>query len=238
MMKAPALLSLAPVRARWFYAAAAGVLAMGLLVAPFNIYVGLVIVAAAGAIGYLLGRREDGLRTDSATDMLTGLFNRRYFELSLLRELALCARHGQPLALLMIDVDAMKKINDGGGHDAGDSAIRAVAEALRKTCRTTDLAARWGGDEFVVLVPQTSEAQAMALAQRISACVADGAANRGPALGVRVSIGVAVAIGRSISSSQLFARADAAMYDDKAKGRDGPNRQQPGAMAVTARDRS
>lgn len=221
-MRAPFRLSLDPVRARWFYAAAACVLSLGMFFAPSNAYVGFAIALLAALLGYGMGRREDNLRRDSSRDPLTGLFNRGYFELTFLRELALCARDGRSVALLVIDVDALKKINDGGGHDAGDGAIRAVADALRECCRSSDLAARWGGDEFVVLAPSTSKAQALALARRISDRLTERTAARVPPAPVTVSIGVAVAEGDLVSSSQMFAHADAEMYENKQRAGDGP----------------
>ena len=167
-----------------------------------------------------MGRREDALRTESVTDPLTGLSNRRFFDLCLLRELALSARDKRPLALLMIDVDALKQINDGRGHHAGDAAIRAVADAIRQCCRASDLAARWGGDEFVVLAPQTSESQAMVLAGRIADRIIESTSTRGLASRVSASIGVAVSNGGVITSSELFASADAAMLRDKQRSRE------------------
>lgn len=197
-----------PRRARWFYASSAGVLALALAFAPPWLPLQLALIAFVAWVGYWLGRREDLLFTSSVTDPLTGLFNRRYFELSMLRELARSERDGSALALLMIDIDGMKQFNDHGGHDAGDLALKAVAEALRRACRGSDLVSRWGGDEFVVLAPMTSEADAVGLARRINDELLQSP--------VRVSVGVGMAVARE-SSAQLFATADAALYRHKAR---------------------
>ena len=103
---------------------------------------------------------------------------------------------------------AMKQFNDHGGHDAGDEALKAVAQALLRACRGSDLVSRWGGDEFVVLAPMTSETDALSLSRRIHEELLQSP--------VRVSVGVGMAVARE-SSAQLFATADAALYRHKAR---------------------
>ena len=163
-------------------------------------------------LGAVLGRLVDELAARSTTDVLTGLSNRRAFDARLAEELARAARHGTPLALVALDVDGLKAINDRGGHAAGDAAIRAVAEALRSTARATDLAARTGGDELAVLAPLTTGEQALALAERIRLVL-----RRVPGAPT-VSIGVAD-LARA-GPRTLGATADAALYRAKAAGRD------------------
>jgi diguanylate cyclase (GGDEF)-like protein len=103
----------------------------------------------------------------SMTDALTGLFNRRSMEQLLQREMALCDRHNHSLSLVMIDLDHFKKINDTYGHAAGDHMLRAFADCVRMTLRKTDLAFRYGGDEFVIALPQTPLFQAQQVVQKL-----------------------------------------------------------------------
>lgn len=190
------------------------------------------LVVAAGLVvavlvGRAIGRRQEALMSLGTIDPLTRLPNRRYFEQTLERELIAARRSGEPLALLVVDVDALKRINDQLGHHAGDAAIRVVADALRGTCRGSDLAARWGGDEFVVLAPNTNAEQAQQLVQRIAAGVplqsalsnATARMNSQPRVpGVSATIGFAIASSAqpaTLGPAGLFAAADLAMYRKK-----------------------
>jgi diguanylate cyclase (GGDEF)-like protein len=169
-------------------------------------------------LGYSLGSREDELATTSITDPLTRLRNRRHIYQRLEEELARSSRHHLPFALLLIDVDHLKDINDRGGHDAGDRALVCVGDTLRNTCRSTDLPARYGGDEFVVLLPSTSAGQALGLCERIRESLRHCSA--GLPIPLTVSIGIAEP-GETISSAEkLFAAADSALYVAKEAGRD------------------
>jgi diguanylate cyclase (GGDEF)-like protein len=103
----------------------------------------------------------------SMTDSLTGLYNRRSLESLLQREVALAERHAHPLSLVMIDMDHFKEVNDAHGHAAGDHMLRSFADCVRMTLRRTDLAFRFGGDEFVIALPQTSVAQAQQVVQKL-----------------------------------------------------------------------
>ena len=169
-------------------------------------------------LGRVLGKKEDLLEASSTTDGLTGLANRRHFDARLGGELARAARHGGPLALVLADVDGLKAINDQGGHEAGDDALRAVGEALRESCRRTDVPARVGGDEFAVLAPVTTAEQAVELANRIRETLASLPGRRkAPTISVGVADTARIA---SASPEALYAAADRALYAAKAAGRD------------------
>jgi diguanylate cyclase (GGDEF)-like protein len=179
-------------------------------------YITISTSAVFAALGLLLGSKEDRTRSLMMTDPLTGLFNRRYYDLRLRDELAKVARYGGNLALLLIDVDRLKEINDRLGHEGGDRALVAVASALRTSLRATDIAARYGGDEFAALCPFTSAHEASVLAHRmqtrLEALLSDTL--------VTVSIGVAdLREARAENAEALFDAADRALYEAKAAGR-------------------
>jgi diguanylate cyclase (GGDEF)-like protein len=183
------------------------------------LYIAAYATATFVCLGWWIGRVEDRLRATSITDPLTGLPNRRHLDARLASEITRSQRYGAPLALLMIDLDGLKGINDQGGHAAGDAAIRRVATAILGTCRrTTDLAARVGGDEFAVLAPSTTASQAQVLAERIRATLC-AACSDGPA--VTLSIGIADCDRMGVCEvAELQAGADRALYQAKADGRD------------------
>ena len=183
-------------------------------------YVTIATSIAFTVFGSLLGGRADRLENLSFEDSLTHLMNRRGFCRRLDEELARAKRYRQALALLFIDVDGLKQVNDRRGHRAGDIALRHVATAIRAELRSTDLGGRWGGDEFVVLAPHTFGPAALALGERIRALVS----RTGPHGRVTASIGIAVfepARSRdAVVSSDLIALADEALYAAKLGGRD------------------
>src|SRR6185503_16026373 len=119
------------------------------LASELAVYVYLTVstTVAFSVFGWIIGRKSDRLDTMSLSDALTGLGNRRQLDRRVREELARAARYHTPLALLLIDVDRLKDINDRGGHQAGDHALKQVAEAIAATARRTDSAARFGGDE-------------------------------------------------------------------------------------------
>jgi len=166
-------------------------------------------------LGWFLGAKEDRLRQSAITDGLTGLHNRRWWHERLGVEISRAVRYGAPLALLLIDVDDLKALNDGGGHGAGDRALRRVAAALRGAARASDLTARHGGDEFAVIAPHTQAREAAELGERIRVELA--ARGRIPT----VSIGVAdLACSDEPTVEGLCRAADAALYRAKRAGRD------------------
>lgn len=180
---------------------------------PGYLYLLVSTTAVFTVLGRVLGRAEDRLAARATTDVLTQLSNRRHYESRLAEEVARATRYGTPLSLLLLDVDGLKKINDEGGHAAGDLALRAVGEGLRKTCRRSDTAARTGGDEFAVIAPMTRASEALELANRIRAGLAKipGAPT--------VSIGVADTETTG-GPAGMQAAADRALYAAKSSGRD------------------
>jgi diguanylate cyclase (GGDEF)-like protein len=130
-------------------------------------YLLVATLAMMTILGWIVGRKQDLLGRLSTTDPLTGLANRRRLRGAFADELNRAARYETPVSLLLVDLDRLKDINDRHGHADGDRALQLVAEALRRSCRATDLAARYGGDEFIVLAVNTPATEARVLALRI-----------------------------------------------------------------------
>jgi diguanylate cyclase (GGDEF)-like protein len=154
-------------------------------------------------------------------DTLTGLYNRRYFQQILEYELNRAKRYHQPLSIIFIDIDHFKEVNDTFGHSMGDQFLKQISLKLLSLFRTTDLIARYAGDEFVAILPTTSHEGAMILANRIQQIVGSYEVMvRGRTLQVSVSIGVDTYEGNDgIGSSTLIDHADKAMYEAKSSGR-------------------
>lgn len=156
----------------------------------------------------------------ASTDPLTELFNRRRFEVVLENEFKRAARYNSPLACLMIDIDYFKKINDGYGHRTGDLVLHEIAQIIKNTIRTVDVTARWGGEEFVVLLPQTDKKAAFQSASRILKAIFACKFTGLPDKKITVSIGIASLPNPSIDTGEkLVDFSDIAMYDAKSKGR-------------------
>jgi diguanylate cyclase (GGDEF)-like protein/PAS domain S-box-containing protein len=158
---------------------------------------------------------EARLRHMADHDSLTGLFNRRRFEEELERHIALGRRYGMSGALLLLDLDDFKRVNDGHGHRAGDLALTEVAAALRERLRESDVVARFGGDEFAVLMPHGGAAKAAELADLLATAVCREVQT--PAGPLTASVGFAVLEG-DVTSDDVLSRADVAMYTDKGAG--------------------
>ncbi|MBJ7354093.1 MAG: diguanylate cyclase [Thermoleophilaceae bacterium] len=191
----------------------------------------VLIVGAMVVMGIVLVRLlatlalNDRLLVESeeraVSDSLTGLRNRQYFVERLDVEVQRADRDGTPVALLMIDIDDFKLINDLAGHRAGDRALVSIAEAMNASSRATDIVCRLGGDELAIIAPATSASEAMGLAERlrarVHAIVISELADQG---GVSVSIGCCVYPDISDSSTELIERADETLYAVKQSGRD------------------
>ena len=161
------------------------------------------------------------LATVSQTDDLTRLPNRRAFRAILRREYERAQRHGRPFAVLMVDADGLKPTNDQHGHAAGDRLLVAVAEVLKTALRGTDNCARYGGDEFIVLLPEADARTALEAAERIRTGVANTSFDfAGKRVQCTVSIGVASYPADAASLDELTAAADRALYRAKNEGRD------------------
>lgn len=156
----------------------------------------------------------------AVTDGLTGLFNHRRFQEALHSELLRCERHKRPLAVLMLDVDFFKKVNDSMGHPAGDELLRRLAEVLGADLRQTDLISRYGGEEFAVLLPETTKAEAMQVAERMRESV-ELKINEGTRWTQRitVSVGVATFPEDGATAETVLEAADQALYVAKRQGR-------------------
>jgi diguanylate cyclase (GGDEF)-like protein len=157
----------------------------------------------------------------AAVDPLTGTFNRRHFEARFEEELQRSRRDGQPLALLMIDIDDFKAVNDSFGHLVGDIVIKDVADILRRSVRVFDVCSRFGGEEFAVLMPGTTVESAMKVAERIRERVESyrPADKRLSAVRVTASVGLAAVSSSGATAGSLIAQADDALYLAKRQGK-------------------
>jgi diguanylate cyclase (GGDEF)-like protein len=161
------------------------------------------------------------VKTLANTDPLTDLFNRRRFETFLEKEFDKTVRYKTPISCLMIDIDNFKKINDEYGHQIGDSVLQEMANIVKTTFREIDIIARWGGEEFIVLMPHTKTEGAKMSASRLIQIIANHRFSKIPDRKITISIGVASAPSPSIDSEEsLINASDIAMYEAKKKGRD------------------
>lgn len=185
-----------------------------------------VLDTVANMVGTYLSRRraEERLLRLAATDGLTGLANRRAFFRTAGREIARAIRHENPLSLAIIDVDHFKEINDRYGHDTGDEVLRELAHLLSRGVRKEDFLGRLGGEEFGVLLPETTEESALAMAERLRRLVekhsfaVDSESER-RVLHLTVSVGVAPFLGKNDTARHFYRRADNVLYSAKGSGR-------------------
>jgi diguanylate cyclase (GGDEF)-like protein len=171
----------------------------------------------AAAIEELVRSRSRELESQANTDPLTGLYNLRYFQRQLSQLVDVRKRYEQPFALLLLDIDGLKRINDAHGHQAGDRVLMQVAMSLRRSVRNVDTAARLGGDEFAVLAPLQDSKSAVVLGERLAAAAGDEVVppDEPP---ITLSIGVVSSPEHGEESEGLLELADRAMYRAKAAG--------------------
>jgi diguanylate cyclase (GGDEF)-like protein len=181
------------------------------------------LLPVVSTIGFLLMCTEfsqQELTKAARLDYLTGICNRRAIEDLAGRSIAAARRHGMPLAMMIIDVDHFKRINDEYGHEGGDNALIETVRRIRESLRTEDLVGRLGGEEFVAVMPSTDGQSALAAAERIRSSFSDATMRIGSSdITITVSVGVAVLDAQDQQYSHLLRRADRAMYAAKTAGR-------------------
>jgi diguanylate cyclase (GGDEF)-like protein len=155
----------------------------------------------------------------SITDPLTGLFNRRHLEAVVETEWKRVKRYGEFISCLLMDIDDFKVVNDGYGHDVGDSVLVEIAGILKQNFRETDTVARWGGEEFIAILPHTSADQGIIVAQRILSAVSANQFRQLPNRRVTISIGLSFPGPASSTYEGWFKDADIALYEAKRKGK-------------------
>jgi diguanylate cyclase (GGDEF)-like protein/PAS domain S-box-containing protein len=182
------------------------------------------VVAVADHLALALAnlKLRESLRSQSIRDPLTGLFNRRYMEESLERELRRAERRNQPLGVIMFDLDYFSRFNNTFGHQAGDLVLQAFGEMVQARVRAEDIACRYGGEEFTVILPEATLEATRERAERILQVVRDlHVSHRGQSLGaVTMSAGVAAYPDHARTGESLIRAADTALYVAKAAGRD------------------
>jgi diguanylate cyclase (GGDEF)-like protein len=201
------------------------------------VYVFLATAIVLTTVGFMLGRQADRLERLSVTDPLTGLLNRRAFRGRLTQELHRSMRYGSPLSLMLVDIDGLKELNDSAGHATGDRAICSVAGAINGTLRGSDFGARWGGDEFAIVAPNTAPAAAHRSAERLLAQVRQPSVQN--VVPLNVSIGIATfdpARYETADIDALVHAADDALYMAKAAGGRGVRAVEQLARAERAKD--
>jgi diguanylate cyclase len=182
----------------------------------------------------------DGLCELSSRDPLTGLANRRHFELTLASEVDRVARAGEPALVLMIDIDHFKRVNDAHGHQAGDIVLKAIAAALGECIRPMDTVARFGGEEFAMILPNCGPSFGQTVAERIRSRVGSRriAIGSAPDVSVTVSVGGAFAPQWVRSSPLLWVeRADQQLYRAKSEGRNRACLEQPTVSLVSPEEK-
>jgi diguanylate cyclase (GGDEF)-like protein len=181
----------------------------------------LEVLASFASIAIRHAQMHRDIQQKAITDSLTGLFNRRYFEEILSRELQRSERYGREFSLALVDVDDFKKFNDRFGHQAGDEALATLGSAIRRALRGTDLAFRYGGDELVVVLPETRLEKAYNLFVRRTRDEIEGGFHQltGGRYRLSVTIGIASYPNDGTTSRELVLAADRALLDAKKKRR-------------------
>jgi diguanylate cyclase (GGDEF)-like protein len=181
---------------------------------------GLAGVAALALDRMRAIERSQTVAREAAIDTLTGLFNRRHFMLRLDEELERARRQGAPLTAVMLDVDNFKQLNDRLGHPGGDAVLRVIGDVLRRSVRLFDICARFGGDEFAILMPGSSSDSSAQIAERIREDLEGSRPPIGPwSDDLKVTASIGIATGTGASGEDLIARADEALYAAKREGK-------------------
>ncbi len=190
-------------------------------VVAFNLISIALVMYVASVIGREQRRaHEEALRL-SRFDSLTTLYSRDYFTSELEQEILRATRTGRPFAVAMLDLDGLKAANDRFGHDWGDNLLKAVADVLRGDIRVTDVAARYGGDEFVLMLPETDLSGAILVAEKVRVDISRvSLPHNGQVVRTSASIGIVTFPHDGRTSAELLRRADLAMYEAKRRGRD------------------
>ncbi len=223
LLAAAAAFSVRGLRALWHPASVATemVADSGLNVGFAIAYMLIALTFHATLIGLVVGRILTGLRYRSRHDGLTGLLNRRAIEEALLAQVQRSRRTNEPFVVAMLDLDHFKKINDRHGHAAGDRALKHTAAALKAELREVDAVGRFGGEEFLVLMPGATVETALPVADRLRTSLASPAPRiEDVTLRLTASIGIAQWRMPTEEPSILVMRADAALYQAKQRGRD------------------
>lgn len=191
---------------------------------------------ASHAAGAIRSAKQIGeIRRLTNIDVLTPAYNHRYFQEALLREVTRHERHRRSFALVMLDIDDFKKINDSFGHPVGDEILRGLVDEVMRNVREIDIVARYGGEEFAIILPDTNQEQAIEVSERLRHCISERRFTTGSVrnLQIQVTLGVAVYPADASNPTELVLRADAALYSGKKEGKNqvvlasGPNVQFP-----------
>ncbi|MEN6440594.1 MAG: diguanylate cyclase [Syntrophobacter sp.] len=165
-------------------------------------------------------KREKSLERDLSTDSLTGVANRRAYKVRLEQELKKFKRYKHEFSMIMFDMDYFKTVNDTYGHIVGDMCIRQVVSRIRQVLRETDFMARFGGDEFIIILPETNKEVAIGVANRISSCISNARfVYRNQQISLSISIGLSQILESDADPETLFCRVDEALYTAKKQGR-------------------
>jgi diguanylate cyclase (GGDEF)-like protein len=187
-----------------------------LLYAYMSIATGVVF----SGLGYVIGRREHMITDLALTDGLTGLYNKRYFKSRLVQEFERHQRYQTPMAVIQIDLDFFKLVNDRYGHQAGDEVLKKVSSLILASCRKNETAARVGGEEISIIAYDCIQESAISLAERIRVAVEEMTCQwQNQEIKLTASLGIALADSTTQTAWQIYQHADEALYQAKQSGR-------------------